>query len=62
MYYLFNIVKSYRTGNSNAPFKKLTVLCQIVLVTIIKYNELDSKGDENHPFIMPLIKKILAVK
>ena len=38
------------------------VLCQIVLVTIIKYNELDSKGDENHPFIMPLIKKILAVK
>lgn len=34
------------------------VLCQIVLVK----NNVQCKDDENHPFMMPLIKNILAMK
>ena len=42
---------------------KTPVLCQIVLVD----NKFDKrivimKDDENHPFIMPLIKKIRDIK
>jgi len=39
------------------------VLCQIVLVTCNLIQELDKRNEENHSsFIMPLIKKILAIK
>jgi len=39
------------------------VLCQIVLVTCNLIQELDKRNEENHSsFIMPLIKKILAIE
>ena len=40
----------------------LLVLCQIVLVNNKLINELIMKDDENHPFIMPLIKNIRDIK
>ena len=38
------------------------VLCQIVLVDIIDTSNCIWKDDENHPFIIPLIKNIRAMK
>ncbi len=38
------------------------VLCQIVLVNINLINVTIMKDEENHPFIIPLIKKTLAIK
>ena len=38
------------------------VLCQVVLVDIIDTSNCVWKDDENHPFIIPLIKKIREMK
>ena len=50
-----------QTGKFEVDLSKM-VLCQIVLVD----NKFDKcnfvKDDENHPFIMPLIRKIRAIK
>ena len=40
----------------------MKVLCQIVLVDIIDTSNCVWKDDENHPFIIPLIKNIRAMK